>query len=1312
MLYSTLSGSQNSNSSFIFEYITAKEGLSHNYVSKVVSDSLNVKWIATENGVTKYDGSNYSHIRPGKTYPGLKNENIETLFVDSHNLLWIGTKSGGLSCLDIKSHRLTNYNKILSDNSTLFRIRTFQEDDMGNIWVMTNNNGMFVIDPKQKKTIKHFNTPLSRFLTKDSEGNIWFGSNWDLKSINPKTHQITTYKLGDYASTLIEDTEKNCLWIGTVNYTDKHHLLRFDLETKEIAKHYTDIPNSFTSTLYLDQEKCLWIGTWGSGLYRGNKDFTSYKEMDLVHSSGNQNKMNYQIILDIHEDANKVLWISSDFGGVVKLEQSKGFKNLSEYKTDNESLKGVNIQSIFKDAQNLYLGTLRNGLFYGKDVNSLKQYKGFKNKKIYQIGRHKNNVIIGTNQYIHLLDKTLKPIKKLPIEQATCFYTWTNKKVWVGTQQNGLYVVNLSNPNTPRVQRRYRPKNEKYNLNSTRITAIVKDSNENIWLGTYNGLHLYNKITEQFIPYQELTTSEIPDIINTIYTDTNNIWLGTPNGVYKLSYVDGKLKVLDIFNSELNGLENDFICGIKADKHGFLWLTTSTSLIRFEPFNKSFVNFSESDGIYASFYNIRTIYNDHLDNIIYAGGTDNLTYFNPELVTHTQNPNQLIFSELKVDNERVKVHDTIYKNIILKKDLNYTKKLEFSHLEKSISISFGSTNFTTNSNLHYKYRLTEIDKNWQYLKHKNEINFIGLAPGNYKLEVAASKDFKVWSSPIIMEIKVNYAPWASPLAFGFYFLIALAVILFFISISLKQFRMRNKLDKEQELSEAKLTFFTNISHEFRTPLTLILSPLKELIQQKMSDPELNEKLFVMEKNADRLLNLITQLLDFRKAEHGLLSLHSSNGNIVNFSKEVFLYFKEQAKSKKITYDFSSNKKEIMFPFDRNKMEIVLCNLISNALKYTFEGDTIILEVKQEENWCIISVKDTGIGMKRESTAKIFDRFYQINSTTTSDILGSGIGLSFTKKIIELHGGTISVNSKINKGTEFIIDIPLNEAFEMNIKTTQHEAEQIEDLINEDIDNLQIESKENTVLIVDDNDDIRNYLSQLLKREYNILNAADGVEAIEVASKEIPDLILCDIMMPKKDGLEVSVELKSQVTTSHIPIILLTARSSNMYEIKGLETGADDFISKPFDPQVVKARIASALQNRGKIREHFLNKVRFQPTENLVKVSTNENTFIDKAIQLVEDNLTNENFDLKMMQDKLFMSQSSLYRKIKSLTGLSLTGFIRSIRLKKAAEIILKENEKLSSVAAMVGFNDYKHFRESFKKQFNCLPSDYRDQKTN
>lgn len=1312
--YISLSVAQNEKRNFIYKYVSSEKGISHNFVSKIVSDSLNIKWISTESGVTKYDGTNFYTIKPGKKYPELKSENIETLFLDRANNLWIGNRSGGLSKLNIKSHILKSYDDLLSNSSKkLFRIKAIEEDNQGNIWVGTGENGIYVINVKQNKIVKHIKTNELRFIKKDSEGNIWFPKGFDLKKYNPKDGKLTTYTLGTYISAFVEDLERNCFWLGTINKDKEHHIIKFDKTSKTHTAINTGIASWFTSSLLLDKDNFLWIGTFGQGIYLSNSKITDFKRLDLFHHNSLKTTDSYTSILDIHEDKDGVIWISAGIKGVITLKQSIGFHNLNSVVNNPELKIDSNILSIFGDKEHIYLGTLGKGVFKGKDLSSLKHIKNTNGNIIQAIGKHNDHILIGQDENVLFLNKKGNTKFTLDIPKATFFLPQNDSILWVGSQQKGLFKLKNIKNEYPKIVKNYYKKDLKSGIESSRITNIAIDNDKNLWVTTFKGLYLYNTKEDRFLHYSTFSTGKLPSIHNTLFIENDHIWLGTPRGLFKLKYEAGVLQVLKTYTSS-NGLENEFICGIASDNISFLWLTTPSGLIRFDTFSESFLNYGKDEGVYTTLFNKNSIFNNTINSTIYSGGVNNLTYFNPEDIMEKPKAPRLVFTHLKIDNKKIEALDTINEHVILDKDFNYTKSIELSHKEKSFDIGFSNINNTTNSAIDYRYKLIGFDEKWRYIQEKNEVSFVGLPAGSYTLLIGATIDNKIWSEPLSLAIDILHSPWFSPFAYFIYFLFFFALLTTIVVIIMRQLQLKQTILKEKELSELKFTFFTNISHEIRTPLTLIISPLKEILQtNKNLEPKLIEQLTTVEKNSNRLFNLVNQLLDFRKAEHGLLKLKLSNGNFARFSYEVFLYFKQQAKIKNIKYTFNCNKKEIYFPFDRSKMEIVLSNLISNALKYSKANDKISLYVESNLKYCIIKIKDTGIGMSKGYTDKIFDRFYQIKSTITSNIIGSGIGLSFTKQIIELHQGEINVESVLNQGTQFTIKLPLmNEFYEKENIQPNHKinSDEIENYISLDtieVRDLEATTKKQTILIIDDNLDIRNYLMQMLSNDYNTLQAKDGIEGIEIAKKEIPDIILCDIMMPKKDGLSTCKDLKSDISTSHIPVILLTARSSNMYEIEGLEIGANDFITKPFDPQIIKARISSSLQNRKKIREYFQKKIRFEPSSNNIDTEDLDSVFIKKAILLVENNLSNEEFDIQTMMDNFHMSQSSLYRKVKSLTGLSIIAFIRSVRLKKAAEYILTENDKLSTVSQKVGFNDYKYFRDSFKKQFQCLPSEYK-----
>lgn len=1321
---------QSNDGNYIIHHLKTNQGLPHDYVTSIISDDLNTKWIGTENGLTKYNGYDFENIKPGKSYSKLNNENIEVIFKDKSNTIWIGTKSGGISSLDITTNTLKNYNHLINvrNNGNLY-ITAIAADSVGNIWIGTWEDGVFVINYRKNKLLKHFkiNTTITSIIA-DNQSNMWTSSFKTLSKYNIQNGKVENYKFKSTLSDLLFDTRRNKIWIGTSIKNTK--LYNFDTDAKKIDSIETGVKTDFYKTLSIDAKNQIWIGTWGHGLYKSNDNLSKFSKIDLVAPNSPNISLNYNTVLKVHHDKNNQIWVATASGGVVQLIEGNKFKNISQ-SINPEVLNGdFNFTSIYRNSKNIFVGTLNKGLFTGKDLKNLKPIAGIETEKILVLYAHENLLFVGNRSGFHIYDMTLNKViysnKKLL--KPTAFYIDKDKILYIGTQQKGIAIVPLKDIRNELAYTFYTDISlENFKIENNRISTINEDVGGNIWFGTYSGLHLYNKVKKKFYSKSLGINDKLPSvIINAVAVKDNYLWVGTPSGLVKCEYVNKKLLIKDKVTSE-NGLNSDFICGITADDQSNIWISTKTEIIKYNELKRSFVSYGVNEGIRTTSFNNRSFYN-YENKTIYFGGIDNMSYFDPKVIDSTPSLPQVIFTKLRVNNSIVQYPNDKDAIKIINQSFSYSDKIELNHDNNFFSIAFITNDFVGKSNTKYKYKLEGFQDKWFEIQNQNEINFAGLESGTYKLKVSATRDNQTWSNPTSMIIEIKTSPLKSIWAVLLYLTILAASTYYILKFYKNQLVLRNNLEiarndkqKEMELSELKLNFFTNISHEFRTPLTLIISPLNELIESTEVSAKVAKKLGVIDRNANRLLNLINQLLDFRKAEYGLLQLNVSNGNIVRFSKEVHLYFNEMAKSKGIKYKFKCAENEINFPFDRNKIEIVLCNLLSNAIKYCNNGDKITLEVAKKEAHCIISVTDTGRGMEANFIDKIFDYFYQIKSAESTDMIGSGIGLSFSKKIIELHHGSINVKSELKHGTEFLIKLPLELNYnESNTNSNFFNTDDInayqtisnEELVQEPVANLNINAKDISVLIIDDNPDILDYLKDILSDSYHVLLADNGDDGFKIASDEIPDLIVSDVMMPGKDGITLCKELKSQITTSHIPIILLTARSSTVFEIQGLQTGADDYITKPFNPTIIKARIANLLESRKKIRALLLNKIQFEPTAAVGEKETNtESAFINKAILLVENNLQNSSFSIENMVDELNMSQSTLYRKIKSLTGLSLTSFIRSIRLKKAANLILINDLNLSQIAYEVGFNDYKYFKVSFEKQYNCLPSKYKETMT-
>lgn len=1311
-----------SNEEFSIDYIDVRKGLLSNFVTKTISDGDNFKYFATEGGVSKYDGYGFIGFRPSKEFPELENENIETLFKDASNNIWIGTKGGGVSVLDSRSNQISSLNPVFFSNPTKkLRVISINQGEDGNIWIGTWSNGVYVLDPEEKKLITHYplTVPVYKII-RDQHNNIWFISGNFLHKYDPSESRLLKFKAKHLLFNFIEDKSRNKLWMVGNSGKDVK-LESFDYETQAVTEHPINLRARFIKSIAIDQKQRLWLGSWGDGLFISDAEVSKFEKINTNPQGGTFDNVNYSIILDIDIDKNGVAWLATSHGGVLILYPNKGFRLISG--NGGEGQIDQNIMTLYKDESNkLYKGTLTEGLFAKGNEGQFEKIDAIINAKINVIYEKGNTLFIGTAEGMYIVkNKDFdKAFRVFPKEKVTTILLDSQNRIWIGTQQGGLKMSDYSRDPLLENFKVYSETENERILDNNRISHVKEDAFGNIWLATYAGINLYDATNDRFLNQSSLLRDNFSSvIINDLHLSRNKIYLGTPTGLGILNYKEGKLALEDFYDRN-NGLMNDFICAIEEDQKGTIWLSSTTSITKYQADLKNFINYDREDGVMINSFHIASSMVDR-KGILYFGGSNGVITFNPTEISDDFKIPEVVFTQLVVNNKLLEVGEEVDGQVVLKESIQNTDNIELGYAQNHLSLSFAANDFFGPDNITYAYKLSGLSEDWITLGVKNEINFTGLSSGKYELLVKASRNNQDWSAEKKLGIVIAVPPWLSWYAFLLYFLFVVGLLVLVKYISTRQARLKAELriiqiekEKEHELNEAKITFFTNISHEFRTPLTLILSPVTELLESFNLEVIVKEKLELIETNSKRMLNLINQLLDFRKSEHGLLKLKLTHSDLISFSREVFHSFKSMAAKKKMSYHFHSNVEEFLMDFDRDQMEIVICNLLSNAFKYTKLQGLVNLEVELLDNKLLLKVSDNGIGLSEENKDRIFNRFFQVQHSDAAQMIGSGIGLAFSKNIVDLHGGVISVESQLQVGTTFVVELPILAEDESRAMDRQRMRTHQKEGLHEDLDfeseaiSLSTKNqKANAILVADDNEDIRKYLSALLEADYEILEAGDGLEALSIIHREMPDLIISDVMMPNMDGIKLCHEVKNQISTSHIPVILLTARTSLDYELEGLQTGAEDYITKPFNPGIVRTKIANILENRKKLREHFHNKVRFAPNTLEVQESNLDSEFIDKAIQLVNDNLQNEEFGIELMVDQLFMSQSTLYRKIKSLTGLSLTGFIRSVKLKKAGQLILQTDMKLSQVAHEAGFNDYKYFKKSFELQFGCLPSGYK-----
>jgi len=1317
------------NGRLTFEYIDVSHGLSNNYVSKIISDERGLKWFACEGGINIYDGFNFTLIKPNERYDGLRNENIETLFKDSNGKIWVGTKSGGLSCYDPILDSFANFNKLLigDKQQSVIRITAIEEDFEGNIWVATWGQGIHILSVENNKNIKSIaKGKIIADVTKDIYGNIWFASVDSLYKFVPSEDRLSTIPTSfGTPMDLFIGKNSNMLLIGSTS-----GLFQFDTETYKIAEFEESKRLNFRgiNAINLDAKGRIWVGSWTQGLYISNANQDNFEKLSLLPA--HLKNSNYETVLDVFIDQYGLIWIATGYGGIVKVHQDNSVRYTANTFAKANGLPDNNIQSIFKDhLGNTWCGTWGGGIGYSTDGNNFIQLPGTTNLKVSCFYQSGDSLLVGTGKGLYIYSV------KYPAN-GPFFNTLGNKKIkdiyldhanrlWVGTQQNGLYVYDYKKGQLLDQPVNFRSdEGQSGALKTNRISTISEDLQGKLWIGTYNGLYSFNSTDSTFIRKDRLKESNFPSVvILSVYTqDGDTLWVGVPGGLLKVLNTPTQFEMLKVYNTS-QGLKNDYVTAVTMDDAGNIWLSNAAGIATLRRSEDVIINMSENEE-YLYSMNIDSYLND--GEYLYFGGSNGMLSFDPMNVNLIFLAPEIVFKDLRVDNKLIKVDDKVNGQVILENSIGYTDQINVSYKVSVVSLSFVTTDFMGEHNLNYYYRIVGLQDEWINNGNNGEISFIGPGQGEYILELKSTRDKLNFGKIQQMKITVAAAPWVSDLAFLIYFLTAIAIILVIRQVAINRTRLianleMTKLGKEQEhdLYEAKLRFFTNISHELRTPLTLIVSPLTEILNDSKLGESLRERLNYIESNANRLLDLINQLLDFRKADHGLLKLQVAEGNFAKFAKEVFISFQGHADSVGIKYEYRCSQGDIPLTYDRDKMEVVLRNLLANAFKYTQVKGKIIFSIDTNESHCLISVKDNGKGISKEHQDKIFDRFYQIQDSESIKMGGSGIGLSLSHKITELHKGEINIESNPGRGAEFIVKIPLGDEH-FNAKDFMPDFRDSEDIDNYEMDTIipsdvipvNGESEEKsveTLLIIDDNADIRNYLQILFQTDYKIITAINGINGKDIAEQTIPDLIISDIMMPEMDGLEMCKLLKSQIATSHIPILLLTARTSIVHEVDGLDGGADDYVKKPFDASIIKSRVASLLANRKKVRSYLMNKVRFEPDSKIEAVDFEEK-FIDDASAIVESHLDDHKFDVAFLSSELCMSQSTLYRKIRSLTGMSIAGFIRSIRLRKASEILITEDSKLSAVAYMVGFNDYNYFKKTFTVQFGMTPRDYREGK--
>ena len=1333
LFYSVTASSQ----SVAFNHLTTQEGLSQLSVNSIYVDEFGILWIGTRVGLNIYDGQKIHTINKEKSDPnslpsniilqvtGNKDGKVYILSPDCVSELNIMTqrfkilKEDKIGCIYYKDKLyITIGNSILTynDNGSFETFYTLPDnsikainslilDDEGNMWIGTPSYGVFKYDTQNSTTkhiIEHGN------ITKmyiDQEKTLWIGS-WEngLYTIkkdgeinNYKTSDIKRSISSDFVRAICQDNQGN-IWIGTSNGIDKYDRTNSEFIHYSSGETDHDLTDSSVWCIEKDAQGTLWIGTYFGGVNYVNPEYSIYRR--YYYSKEEGKGLSSPVIGRMTENKDGKIWIATEGGGVNLLDRtSRTIEWPKGISGPSNSLSHNNVKSLYYDED-------QNTLWIGTHTGGLNKYD-IKTRRITLYMHHSG---VETS---------------LPSNIIRDIEPYTSDSLIIATQ-NGICIMEKESGKCRHILRNL-PNGKSLGM----VADVTLDKNNNLWIAaTGEGVYVYNMSSSNVKNYRNDTTLEgsiSSNNINNIITDSkNNIWICTSGCGLDL-YIP-ETDSFRNFDKQNNNLANDCIYqACESPVTGNLLLITTDGFSIFDKEKKIFYNYNSQNGFPIDAVNENALYIAS-DGEVFLGGIRNMVSFYEKDLFLKHKPYSIILTGLVVNGNYINVGD---KTGILKESLNYTRQITLSHKENIFSIDFAVTNHIPENKDKIIYKLEGFSEQWNEVRNSNEITYTNLSPGSYTLIIKAQNEDTSICKPIRIDIKIKTPFYKTPIAYIIYTLSAALLLWYIISIYITRLRLSESLKLEQKHAEnikkenqAQLKLFTNISHEFRTPLTLIISQIETLIQNNRFTNQTYNKLSIAYHNCMQLRELITELLDYRKHEMGHLKLQVCHNDIIHFIRENYILFSDYASKNNITIEFNTEYESLDLWFDPKHFQKVINNLLFNAIKSTGNGGKISIEVKKDNKNAIISISDNGKGIPAKDIDKIFDIFYQVEDSNSSipGTTGSGIGLAFVKTIIDMHHGNIKVSSKEGEGSTFSISLPLGKAhFSKSEIIFSQPTDYSPPVFNSPTPIIQSEQSENTteiaeissklqskpqMFIVEDNEQIRAMLKEILSPFYYIRSFATAESAISEIEATMPDIVITDVMMPGMDGKELCKRIKSNPATSHIPVVLLTAQNAIDQYIEGLRTGADDYITKPFNTQLLISRCNNLVNSRILLQEKFSHKP--ETTVQMLASNKIDKEILDKAISIIEANISNTDFNMNTFAREMGMARTNLFAKIKAISGQTPNDFIISIRLKKGAYLLRNNPElNITEIAEKIGFSSPRYFSKCFKDIYNISPLTYR-----
>ncbi|SEL74286.1 hybrid sensor histidine kinase/response regulator transcription factor [Parapedobacter koreensis] len=1313
---------------------TDSASLTDNYILSLLEDSKKRLWVGTAAGLNQYDRQRDRFVR----FPLANNQSgnttsepiISAIVEDRHGRVWVAT-SHGLYCWDehadaqqliqvFDANMYSNRGVPLGSNN----VQSFYEDATGNIWLGTVN-GVLIFAPYQSRQplrlAKHFrrvpgelNSEDVRVVQEVGDGIFWMGTKQggiNVYDTHTKTFTYLQHQPDANGRSLANNDVRSIIndrfggyWIGTINglnyYTEETGFTTYTANDHD----QFSLSNNSIRPIFQDKRGSVWIGTYYGGICVYDRHipvFQNYAHSPYVSS------LSYNVISGLLEDEAHNLWIGTEGGGLNYMDRAGNVYN--HFKHDPKipgSLSHNHVKSLHLDRQgNLWVGTYNGGL---------------------------NLLTKGTSYFQHIKhDPAIA--HSLSNNNVYAIKEDAQGNMWFGTYGGGL---NLKKNRAGMHFESYRAgKTGRYHISSDLVRTVFIDSRGNLWVGTEDGLNLRRAGSDQFEVFRfslDDPGSISGNIIISIFEDAEHrIWFGTyKNGLNQYHYDTGTFTHL----TEDDGLPGNNIFGI-LENEGLLWLSTNNGICAFDPTSGDIKSYNTKDGLGGNEFSIGA-YCKTSDGQLIFGGSHGITCFNPHDFSASTYVPPIIFTDFRLFNKPV----TPGGNSVLSKPVSMTDTIVLSHAQNIFTVEFSAINYVLPEKNKYAYRLEGLESEWNYVQTPTA-TYTNLDAGTYTLLAKGASNDGIWNEvPARLTIKILPPPWktwwaylgyASLVAVGIYLIIRFTKIRSRLEHQLELEHLEN--ERQREINEIKLNFFTSISHEFRTPLTLILAPVQHLLTHAKLEEHARTMMSTVKNNSLRLLNLINQLLDFRKQESGNFQLAVTAHDLVAFADRIVAEFGPYADEQHIRFEYRKPASPIDVWFDPDQLEKVVYNLLSNAFKFAPVGGNVRFSIekigaseKYSQGAAVLRVWDNGEGIPGDKLASIFEFYYQLRTGGEQHRrhLGSGIGLALVKNITELHGGTIYVDSQYGEGkptyTCFTVELPLGDTHFNGENVIRQPIETSEKAAVSDSENtadgdtypaISVAIAEQTsvhqpiILVVEDNTEIRTLIAQALHGTYTVLQAADGHEGWQLVQAKLPDLVISDIMMPVADGISLLKNIKQSVETNHIPVLLLTARTSIENVVEALQYGGDDYITKPFHLDVLTLKIRNSLAARERFRKKFIRDYVLTPRQVLDEPSA-DRRFLQKVIQLIEDNLSETQFNVNRLASELGMSRPVLYRKLKQMTDLSVIELINVLRLRKAAQLLAQGNLPVSQVAYHVGFSDPKYFGKSFKAYFGKSPSEY------